>query len=91
MIVEGIVKVAVAFFKFVLGLFPTRNPPQWTESLASSLQTVWDAGAGLGAWIPWGNVAAVVQAVIACMITGLLIRLVRIVLSLFTGGGGSAA
>lgn len=91
MIVEAIFNVVGAFLAFVVGLFPTRDPASWVSSMGPAIQTVWNAAAGMGAWIPWSNVSAVVQAVIGAMLTGLAIRLIRVVLSLFTGGGGSAA
>lgn len=91
MIVEGVVKVIVAFFEFVVGLLPTRAVPGWVDSIGPSLQIVWNHANQLGAWIPWDAVGYVTAAVLSCMVIGLQIRLVRIVLSLFTGGGGSAA
>lgn len=91
MIVEGIVKVVVAFFEFALGLLPTRSTPGWMDDMGASMNIVWGHAAGLGAWIPWSTVAYVIGAVVACMIFGLQVRLARIVISLFTGGGGSAA
>lgn len=91
MIFEAIIDVFVGFVKFVIGLFPTSNPPGWFSSTSESLSTVWSYGAGLGAWIPWGIVGSVVTAVLSCVVIGLTIKLARIVASFFTMGGGSAA
>jgi len=90
-IIEGLVVVLKAFLSFVVGLFPTSNPPGWLINASGTLQSVWDAASGLGAWIPFALAGQVIAAVLACMTLGLGIKLIRVVVSLFTGGGGSAA
>ena len=46
--------------------------------------------AGLGAWIPLNLAANVATALLACLVIGFAIKLVRIVVSFVTVGGGSA-
>lgn len=91
MIFEGIVNVFVGFVNFVLSLFPQVGPPDWMEEGAVRLDDAFGYAAGLGAWIPWSVVGMVFSAVMACVVLGFTIKLVRIAASFFTAGGGSAA
>lgn len=91
MIFEGIVDVFVGFVNFVLGLLPDAPPPSWFTDADGYLRNTIDAASGLGAWIPWQLVTTVVGSVLACVAIGFGIKLVRIVASFFTAGGGSAA
>lgn len=77
--------------QLVLGLLPDDDVPAFAQGAASALQSVFSAGYGLGAWIPWSTAAVCAGAVIASLLIGLAIRVVRIIASFFTLGGGSAA
>lgn len=90
MIVEWIFAVFVSFLGFVVGLLPSIAVPGWVDDSSGHFATVWAAGAGLGAWIPWTLAASVVAAILSCVVIGLAIKVIRIVASFLTVGGGSA-
>lgn len=91
MIVEALVDVLFGIVEFVIGLIPTTAAPVWIADASGYLETLWGYGAGLGAWVPWSLVGTVFASVLSCVAIGLVIKLVRIVASFFTAGGGSAA
>lgn len=91
MIFEAIVSVFAGFVSWVFSLLPNDDPPAWLLSSTGALRTVWSYAAGLGAWIPWDVAGYVVAAVLSCVGIGLAIKVLRIVASFFTAGGGSAA
>jgi hypothetical protein len=91
MITEAILGLFIGLFSLVLSLLPTRPAPGWLDDGAGYLSSIWTAGAGLGAWIPWTLVGTVFSAILACVVIGFTIKIVRIVASFFTAGGGSAA
>lgn len=90
MITQWIGEFFSALVNFVLGLLPTVSPPSWLTDGSGYLATIWGYGAGLGAWIPWSLVGVVFAAVLVCIGIGFGIKVVRIVASFATIGGGSA-
>jgi len=90
-IVEAIVRVAVGLVRMILNLLPNTPAPAWLADGDGVLQTIWSYGAGLGAWVPWTTFSTVFAAVMLCLSVSLTIRLVRVIASFLTGGGGSAA
>jgi hypothetical protein len=90
-ITQALLSFVFAIVNGLLGLLPTSGPPTWWADTASAVAQVWSYGTQLGAWIPWNVAAVCVPAVFAAIGVGFGIKLVRIVVSLFTGGGGSAA
>lgn len=91
MIWEPLLALAFAILRGIVGLLPTDDPPEWLDDGAGYVSTVLAKGAGLGAWIPFQLAGTVLAAVLACVAIGFTIKLVRIVASFFTAGGGSAA
>lgn len=91
MITEALMTFLVLIVELITGLLPTTAAPSWMADGGGYLATVFSAGAGLGAWLPWPLIGTVFAAVMSCLLAGLTIKLVRIVASFFTAGGGSAA
>lgn len=91
MITRLLMDFIAALINLITGLLPTSGPPAWWTSVSGTIADVWTYGAGLGAWFPWQLAAVCVPAIFGAMAIGFGIRLIRIVASLFTGGGGSAA
>lgn len=91
MIIEGLVSVVVGIIGGIIGLLPDLTPPSWLTNQTGAVGTVMGWFTGLGAWVPLGLVMSVAGSVLACMVIGLVIKLVRIVASFLTAGGGSAA
>ena len=69
---------------------PRRYRCRVVASGHDAIAEVVEQAAGLGAWIPWSTVGTVSASVVLCMGIGLTIKLVRIVASFFTAGGGAA-
>lgn len=90
MVVEWFIKGMVAVISFGLGLLPTSNPPSWLTGRDSNIASILQGAAGLGAWVPLSLGATIATAVLACAVIGFAIKITRIVLSLFSAGGGSA-
>lgn len=91
MILEAIVSAFVAVITFLIGLIPSWSAPGWLTTATTTLADAVGHIAMLNGWLP---VSAIGQVVVFLMAAGALalgIRLTRIVLSLVTGGGGSAA
>lgn len=91
MIVEGLMSFFFALVRTVMQLLPSFNPPEAFTNANGWIADIWAAGAGLGAWIPWSVVGIATGMVIAAIGIGFAIKLVRIVASFLTAGGGSAA
>lgn len=91
MITTWLMDFASSLITFGIGLFPTAGPPSWFGDANGYIQQVLGYGSGLGAWIPWGYAGTVVAAVLSFWLVGFGIKVLRIVLSFFLAGGGSAA
>lgn len=72
------------------GGWATADPPDWLDSAEPAIETLFAGGASMGVWLPiqFGLTAA--ATVLAFKFAGLLVKIVRIVASLLTAGGGSA-
>jgi hypothetical protein len=76
----------------VLSLFPdSTGPGEAQGAIATGLGTVFGYAAGFGAWVPWSAIGPAVLVVTAVFLVAGVIRLVRIVASFLSFGGGSAA
>lgn len=91
MIIEAILKVIGGIIRGFVGLFGSLAPPAWLTGLTGPLEQLMGEVASVGAWIPWSTVAMVAATVLTCMALGFTIKIVRIIASFFTAGGGSAA
>lgn len=75
----------------LLAVLPTVSVPSWLSSNDSAFTTVFSAAGSMGVWFPSTLVVTVLTGVLALWLVGFAIKLVRIVASFFTAGGGSAA
>ena len=91
MIVDLIVTALAGIVTFVGDLFPTINAPGWLSGLAGQVSLVTDNMAGLGQWVPFGAAGQATVLVLAAVVVAVAVKLIRIVASFFTAGGGSAA
>jgi len=85
------VSVLAGIVSAVGSLFGVFTLPGWFEDLGPMLDEVTGWAAGLGRWVPVASAVNAVSLVGAAIGIALVIRVVRIILSLFTGGGGSAS
>lgn len=91
MITEAIIGVLAGLLTFVIGLFPEVERPDWLDSVVTTIADGLQSASHYGQWIPLGAVGGSIAFVLACFAAAFAIRVVRMALSLFTGGGGSAA
>lgn len=91
MILDAIIGVLVEIVLGIASLLPDDEPPAWLLGAGDTLSGLLGQFAALGAWAPVGLLVTVVQAVITAWLIGFAIKIIRIVVSFFTAGGGSAA
>lgn len=92
MITEALVSVVVAVAGFVVGLFPVLTPPAWlTTTLPSWIETAGGQIVAVDALFPFSHAVTVLTFVALSCGVALAVKLVRIVASFLTAGGGSAA
>lgn len=91
MIFEAIVNLFVGLVSMIFDGLGTKPAPGWLTNVAANLSEVVGFGASMGSWVPWSILGSCAAAVVSCAALSLVVRVVRILVSLFTGGGGSAA
>jgi hypothetical protein len=73
----------------VLASFPTVTVPGWLASAPGVTDALVDRLGGLGAWFPFSVLGAVLGSAVLIAGVALTIRVVRIVASFLTLGGGA--
>lgn len=96
MIVDAILTVFFAPAGWLLDLIPSISWPSWFQTSGPDTlpakMAEWGEHVGtLNAWFPVGTFFAAGQIVFVAAAAALVIRVGRILVSLFSGGGGSAA
>ena len=91
MIVEWFLGVAVSLFHSLMGALPVATVPAWLSDSSGAMATVFSAAGSMGVWFNAQLLIVVLGAVLALWLVGFSIKLVRIVASFLTAGGGSAA
>lgn len=90
MVTLAILTFGLFLLGLIFGSFSLPNPPGWLYSAEAPISTVFSAVGSMGVWFPGGVVLGVIGAVFAARMAGLVIKIARMALSLFTGGGGHA-
>lgn len=91
MITEAFLGLFAGLASFIASLFGDLEAPAWLSEGGGAVEQLVGLGQGLSPWVPWTLIFAVVGAILAGMVVGFLIKVVRIVASFLTAGGGSAA
>ncbi|SFC94947.1 hypothetical protein SAMN04487968_1165 [Nocardioides terrae] len=91
MILQAVLELVFGLIDGLLGLLPTAPPPDWFADGAGYFGQIWAMGTGLGGWVPWDVFGLVLASVGTCLAIAVVVRITRILISVFTGGGGSAA
>lgn len=91
MITEWLLTAFQWLLHTLLAALPTVTVPSWLSGNDSAFATVFSAAGSMGVWFPSTLVIAVLTGVLALWVVGFGIKIVRIVASFFTAGGGSAA
>jgi hypothetical protein len=89
MITGWILDLIASAWEALLGAFPTPSEDSWMASTGSAVSWLADTMAGLGAWIPFALIGAILGTLGVVWGVGVGIRVGRLALSLFTGGGGA--
>jgi hypothetical protein len=91
MVTKLVYNLVTGFLSFLLGLLPTFAPPTWLHDLGSYAADGVAFANGFHAWVPLTAMRNVFGTLLTIGGVVLAVRAVRIGISLFTGGGGSAA
>jgi hypothetical protein len=75
----------------LIGLIPVPDPAPVISAVNGSVGVVFDAAGALAFWVPFGATGAALLVVAGCAGVAFGIKVVRIVASFLTLGGGSAA
>jgi hypothetical protein len=90
LITDLLIELFGSILEALLGTFPTVEVPGWLNSGAAVMGTVFGYASSMGAWFPSGLLVTVMAALVLTWGIGYGIHVVRMVVSLFTGGGGKA-
>lgn len=91
MIIELIVRLLVGVVQLFSLMLGSLQPPAWLSGVSGQMSTLLGYGASMGAWVPWDVFGLAIAALGTCLAISFTLRIVRMAMSLFTGGGGSAA
>lgn len=91
MIVEWFLSVVVSIWEALTGALPSFDPPAWLTDSDGLVTDILGYTTSMGAWVPMDVGLTVFAAILLCMVIGFGIKIVRIVASFLTAGGGSAA
>lgn len=91
MVTDAIITFFGTVFEWLLGTMPEIQVPEWLNSTSGMVGTVFGYASSMGVWFPSGLAVAVAGTLLSVWLVSLGIKVARMVLSLFTGGGGSAA
>jgi hypothetical protein len=75
---------------FIGGLLPTGTVPAWFGAFVVDLGTWLEQAETVSAWLPLSLMLTVMGALLVCIVAGFTIKLIRVVASFATLGGGSA-
>lgn len=90
MITDAIINFFLGIVAALLSFLPSNEPPAWLLTIGGAIGTVYAYAGQMGVWFPVTLVRNVALAVIAAMLAGFVVKMVRIVASFVTVGGGSA-
>lgn len=88
MIVSLVLGLVGGLFGALTSVIPLPSPPSWMDD-TGPVASVFAGASHLGAWFPVSIVVTVILFVAGINVVGFSIKIARIAVSLFTGGGGS--
>jgi hypothetical protein len=89
-ITTWILEIGGNFFHWLLGLLPTITAPSWLTDNNGAMTTVFTDAGLMGVWFPSTLLISALLGLLVILATGFGIKVVRVVASFFTAGGGSA-
>lgn len=90
MVTEAVMGVFATVISWIVGWLPSNDPPAWVGDVGSGFQVAFNAANTMGAWLPVRLGFAVAGTVLACLVAGFTIKLIRSIASYFLAGGGSS-
>lgn len=92
MITQALLDILSTILEFVWGLVPdSLEVPAWLTGAVEALLGWVDTAGSLGVWFPLDVAVAMALFIMHVSIGGFVVKAARILISHFTGGGGSAA
>lgn len=91
MITDAILSLLTSMITWALGVLPTVPVPSWLDPTDSVFATAFRYADSMSKWFPTALVMAVLGTLMLIKLTGFSIKIVRIVASFLSGGGGGAA
>ena len=91
MVVEFLMTVAANVFEWAFSGLPPYTPPDWVGGIGSAAASVFGVAGSMGVWFPAQLVLTILAAMLAVWLVSFSVKVIRMAISLFTGGGGSAA
>lgn len=86
----GIAKTLRSLAETVVNMFPTFDIPDWRGSIGLWINEHAQPLSVFRGFVDFAAVESALQFVVAAWLTSTALRMARVILSLFTGGGGSA-
>lgn len=83
-------RAAAAFWDWLISHLPAMPVPSWFATAHDSIAGVVSHIGGLGRWFPFGVLGTVLATFFLILAAGVAVKVVRIIASFFTAGGGSA-
>lgn len=90
MVTKAIVDALGAFIGFLLDLLPSFSLPSWVDSIHDYAVSGVTFASGFAAWVPLTAIRNAFIFLLAVGTAAFLVRGARVLISLFSGGGGSA-
>jgi hypothetical protein len=91
MVTDWLIGLLADLVHSVMGDLPTFAVPEWLVTGSGAVGTVFSYAGSMGAWFPSQLAVTVALAILAAYGVGFAVKLIRIVASFVTLGGGSAA
>jgi hypothetical protein len=89
-ITGAILSMLATVFGALISVLPGIPVPSWLNA-SGPIGTVFADAGTMGVWFPVGLIVTVLTSLLAIWLLAFGVKAARIVVSLFTGGGGSAA
>lgn len=89
MITGWILDLIAAAWSGLLDAIPVPSEDSWLSDVGGAVAWLGNTLDGLGAWLPFGLIGSILVTLVSIWGTAVAIRLGRMALSLFTGGGGA--
>lgn len=90
MVTKAIIDALGAFIGFLLGLLPSFSLPSWVDTIHDYAVDGVTFANGFKAWVPLTALRNAFVFLLAVGTAAFIVRGSRVVISLFSGGGGSA-